>query len=43
MKTALQSLLCRSSASLQILCRIARIFRVSTDELLGFALKDEEE
>ena len=30
-----------SEPSLQILCRIARIFRVTVDELLGFALKDE--
>ena len=31
-----------SEPSLQILCRIARIFRVTVDELLGFALKDED-
>lgn len=30
-----------SEPSLQLLCRIARIFKVSVDELLGFALKDE--
>ena len=31
-----------SEPSLQILCRIARIFKVSVDELLGFAHKDED-
>lgn len=31
-----------SEPSLQILCRIARIFKVSVDELLGFVLKDED-
>lgn len=31
-----------SEPSLQILCRIAHIFKVSVDELLGFVLKDED-